>query len=180
MDERILRFVAAHRGEWANSFARAFMEVGTNLVLLAVFAAAGLIAVVVLRAYRPALAVLIAVVVSSFAAGVLKNVIDRARPPAEFAIVHIAGPSMPSTHAARTSAAASALVAAVTWTTPRLRKRVTALLACAVFIVGACLVYLGVHWTTDVIVGWALGLPIGLIVGFIIRPRIDSRRAVVR
>ena len=44
---------------------------------------------------------------------------------------------------------------------PRHRGAINAVAIVLVVWVGLCLVYLGAHWTTDVIAGWLLGAAIG-------------------
>jgi undecaprenyl-diphosphatase len=65
-----------------------------------------------------------------------------------------AGLSFPSTHATDTAAAAAIL----TWGAPRLSPVGIGL----ALLVGISRVYLGVHWPTDVLAGWALGAAVGL------------------
>lgn len=77
------------------------------------------------------------------------------RLPADFRQEKERGPSFPSAHAA--NSAALALLAALLW--PRLRAYVWALPA----LVGWSRLYLGKHFPTDVLGGWALGILVALL-----------------
>src|SRR5437899_5270164 len=171
LDENLLHLIATHRVSWATDGARAVMDAGTNLAVMAAVALIALAIVVARRAFRTAIAVALAVIGSTVAAGMLKHFFDRARPPADLALVHLSGAAMPSTHAARTAAASTALVVAVAWSTARVRLVWGLALAAGTVVIGACLVYLGVHLPTDVLAGWALGAAIGATAGLLCRPR---------
>jgi undecaprenyl-diphosphatase len=115
------------------------------------------------RASRPfPLATLIAAIsvgIGSVVVAVLKESVDRARPehadPGFDAAVATPGsPSFPSGHTA-TAFAAAAVVGAIY---PRLRWPLYTLAA----LVGLSRIYLGVHFTLDVVAGAILGLSIGL------------------
>lgn len=73
------------------------------------------------------------------------------------------GQSFPSTHATDTAAA----VAVFSWAAPRL----TPLGLAVVVLVGVSRVYLGAHWPTDVLAGWALGAAVGAAMVFLARLR---------
>jgi len=49
----------------------------------------------------------------------------------------------------------------VDWGPARVRRAAGVVLAAAVVGVGCCMVYLGGHWLTDVLAGWALGSVVG-------------------
>jgi undecaprenyl-diphosphatase len=74
-----------------------------------------------------------------------------------------AGESFPSTHASDSAAAA----AVFSWGAPRLSVLGVAL----VVLVGISRVYLGVHWPTDVLAGWAVGALVGIALVAIARLR---------
>ena len=144
------------------------MQLGSNKVL-AVGALLALLVVLLRRWYRPALAVALAGPLATIAAGLLKAVFDRARPPVELALFHVNGASFPSTEAARTSAAAMALLLGAQWSSTRARRLAASLLALAARTVGASMVYLGAHWLSDVLAGWVLGSTIGAAMGLACR-----------
>jgi undecaprenyl-diphosphatase len=98
------------------------------------------------------------VVGQNLIANFVKVVVDRAR-PAFHPLAGFSGPSFPSGHT--TAAFACYCAFAVVLGRGRGQERQTTLLAVALGIaasVGASRALLGVHWTTDVIAGAALGL----------------------
>ncbi len=104
--------------------------------------------------------------VASFVTDLVKQAVDRARPPLSDAAVQAVGPlpsspSFPSGHAATAFAAAVALAVLV----PRLRVPALALAT----VVAVSRVYLGVHFWLDVLAGAALGALIGLAVATAVR-----------
>jgi membrane-associated phospholipid phosphatase len=101
---------------------------------------------------------------AGIAVTVVKETVDRARPPLVEAGLDPVGAipasaSFPSGH----SATAFAAAAAVGLLAPRLRAPLLALAA----LVALSRVYLGMHYATDVVVGTALGVAIGLATGWL-------------
>lgn len=99
----------------------------------------------------------------------LKPAFSRVRPCAAqpASVVAItgcgSGASFPSAHA--TQAAGAAMVLA--WGSPALAPAGAAI----ALLIGVSRVYLGVHWPTDVVAGWALGAAIGALLIFLARLR---------
>ncbi|GAA1391228.1 hypothetical protein GCM10009613_33270 [Pseudonocardia kongjuensis] len=107
----------------------------------------------------------------------LKRVLDRPRPPEELQVMAVANESLPSGHAAMAAAAWTVLVL-VLW--PRCAARGRALLAgfavLWVVAVGITRIYLGVHWLSDVLAGWALGAGLAF-AGVAVLAAVTARRA---
>lgn len=103
--------------------------------------------------------------------GLLKDLIERPRPPAHLTLLAGGGYALPSTHAAFTPAAVTAMICVTSWRAAKTRRIVSAALSAGLVLIGLSMVYLGSHWAGDVIVGWALGAAIGSAYGLALRPR---------
>lgn len=171
VDTWLLETIDRHRNHGLTSFARFVMDAGTSPRSLAVFAVLGAALVIAFRFWRPGFAFGVAFLLSGMAADALKQVIGRARPPLELAAAQVHGLSMPSSVAAATSAATIAALIAFPWNSPRTHRGFTLALVVVLAVVGACMVYLGAHWASDVLAGWLLGSAVGTAVGLVCRDR---------
>jgi undecaprenyl-diphosphatase len=117
--------------------------------------------------HGPALAALLAgtVVTERLVIDGMKLLIDRTRPSFDLHPVVTHSSSFPSGHAGNSMAV---LLAIALIAVPRTR-RVPAVIAavCGSLLIGSTRPYLGVHWPSDVIGGWALGAAIAIIAGSI-------------
>lgn len=115
----------------------------------------------------PAMGLLIGL--SDFIGGQLKNLIARPRPCQILSHVHELGGcggsmSMPSNHAINSSAAIAFLVALY----PSLGWILWPLMG----LIGLSRVYLGAHYVTDVMAGWAVGLVLGGGVAYLLKSKV--------
>jgi undecaprenyl-diphosphatase len=160
VDHPVARFVAAHRTAALTTVMKAVSVVGGPAGMAVLALAIGLLLVVALRSWTPL------VVLAVTGAGIIgltvifKTVLGRARPPLAQAVVAADGFGFPSGHAA----AAAAMCGAAAWLcSVRMRSwwgriALWAVAAIVVALVGISRVYLGVHWTSDVLGGWAFGI----------------------
>jgi undecaprenyl-diphosphatase len=167
LDGGRLGWFVHHRPEWLVSAARWVTDGGSVPVLLAF----GLLAGVLL--YRRGQTAVVAAIpaVALLTAGaltaVLKPLVGRVRPPLGLRLLTETEPSFPSGHATDSTAlfVSLALVAAVVvFRRPLARAAVVAAGFAIAGVIGLTRLFLGVHWPTDVMAGWALGTSVALIV----------------
>ena len=162
-----MRWVAEHRQQWLTHVAFAVMDVGTTVAGIGVCALVATVFVVRFRRLRWAAgAAAVVFVVAGLLTSGLKQLFDRPRPPADLALITVGGASFPSTQAAETAAVATAVLVATTWSSLNLRRAATVAAVFVLLAVGACMIYLGAHWTTDVLAGWAVGASCGALAGW--------------
>lgn len=131
------------------------------------------------RKARTALLILVAVGVGSLLNTLLKLGFDRPRPELVSHEVEVYTASFPSGHAMLSAIVYLTLGALLARTEPRrwLKAYILALTLTLTLLVGVSRVYLGVHWPTDVLAGWAAGATWALICWIIMR-RLQHRRSV--
>jgi undecaprenyl-diphosphatase len=139
----------------------AVLVVFTNLGSTAVMAALAVVTgiVLVVRGRRVDGVWLIATTAGAGAAFTLvKRTLDRPRPPLAVRLVEAGNESLPSGHATMSMAVVGALVV-LAWPHLTGSLRLGALLVAAAWIggIGYTRIYLGVHWFSDVVAGWATG-----------------------
>jgi undecaprenyl-diphosphatase len=143
---------------WVREVMRDITALGSTFVLLLVtFASIGFLALTKNR--HAALLVLIAVLGGMLLSTLLKAGFDRARPDLVMRTTTVYSASFPSGHAMMSAVVYLTLGAllAATQQGTRLKLYILALGVFLTLIVGVSRVYLGVHWPTDVLAGWALG-----------------------
>lgn len=159
--------VVNHRTWWATALADGVMWLGTTSAGLGLLLLTAIAALVLTRAYRAGVAAVIATIVGTGSALLLKAAFERPRPPMALVTAHES--AFPSAQAAQTAALAVAVVVAAAWPSAAVRRWAAGTLGALVLLVGACMVYLGAHWPTDVLAGWLLGGVIGLVTGRLCR-----------
>jgi undecaprenyl-diphosphatase len=115
---------------------------------------------------------------ASLLSAIAKYVIDRDRPPESLRLQHPVGSAFPSGHSTQAAATYLALAFVVFALTDRRAVRLVTSIAAAlvVFAVGISRVYLGVHWATDVIAGWLLGVTWVVSLGLAFGPALEQDR----
>lgn len=143
---------------WLPSAVRDVTALGSTTVLtLVVLVTASFLAL--RRRWRSALLVLAATTLGALAVTLVKALIARSRPDLVGRLMEEASHSFPSGHAAN-SAIVYLTVAALLFPVVRgwrMRGFVLAVAMLLVGLIGISRVYLGVHWPSDVLAGWAFG-----------------------
>lgn len=162
LDRQVQTFVLGHRTPWLNALLEAWTWLGSTLVLVPVLLAAS--AYLVRNPHDRHGWYATASLWIAFGGAIVlyqtfKAIFGRARPPVSQMLTHASGYAYPSGHATQ-AITIWGLLAVLAATDPRWRAwRVPIFVAAGtvVALVGVSRVYLGVHWLTDVIAGYALG-----------------------
>jgi len=159
VDVRIENFVRVHRAEWLVVMMKAVTWLGSNVVLVPVVL--GVAAWFLLKRgdSRSAIELVAALVGSIILYDIAKAVVHRARPPAIYRVgYNFSGGSFPSGHSTSAIAVWGMLAFLLALrASPYARKELFVGAAVLIVTIGASRIYLGAHWPTDVIGGFALG-----------------------
>jgi undecaprenyl-diphosphatase len=159
VDRPVLRFLVRHREAWLTTTAKVLSSLGSSAVLLTLVLVIGLAWRWRAHSWRP-----LALLTGAYGGAeglfrLIKLLVNRPRPPAALAVGHFSGSAFPSGHATLAVAVWGMLAALAAATTPRWAHKVAAWTAAVLVagLVGLTRMYLGAHWLTDVVGGWALG-----------------------
>jgi undecaprenyl-diphosphatase len=153
-----LRSGAATKPEW---FAEAVRDV-SSLGSLSILIGSSLIAatyLLMLGHRKAALHVVVAAAGGIVLGMGLKIPFDRARPDLLLHQSQVFTRSFPSAHAAVSAAVLLTLAAMIARHARRIDRQVFILATAAaiIMLIGVSRIYLGVHWPSDIVAGWALG-----------------------
>jgi diacylglycerol kinase family enzyme/membrane-associated phospholipid phosphatase len=119
---------------------------------------------------RPAVWLLVVLVVTTGITNILKPVVGRERPP--YALMTLHDGAFPSGHSSNAAAwAGIAIVLATMFVRRRSQRRMVAVVGLSVaFLVGLDRLLLGVHHVSDVVAGWALGALVVAVLAVVFDP----------
>lgn len=156
-DRPVLDWLVAHRSGGLTAVLRVVTDLGGTVALSIIgLVVAGTVARQS-RSWRPVAFLATTAVGSSLLTVTAKTLVGRPRPPAATALVGANGFAFPSGHALNTAAIVGAC-AVVLWRYRRVRVWSATGAAVVILLVGFSRLYLGVHWLTDVLAGYALGV----------------------
>jgi undecaprenyl-diphosphatase len=159
-DMRLLRAAQSLRAgqPWVAEVMRDLSGLGSTAVLT-LFTAVTVGYLALVSARSTALLVAAAVITGSVGVNWLKDGFGRLRPAADFAELVAPGLSFPSGHAGVSAIVFLTLGALLASTRSRAIERtyILAMASLMTLLVGVSRIALGVHWSTDVLAGWAFG-----------------------
>lgn len=109
---------------------------------------------------RTALLLVVLIISGSWLSSTLKRTFNRERPDVRSPLAHETSPSFPSGHAQLSAVVYLTMGVLLARSEPRRRLRVfwMVLALLLTILVGCSRFYLGVHYPTDVMAGWAIGM----------------------
>jgi undecaprenyl-diphosphatase len=155
---------------WVQESARDLTALG-GFTVLTIITVAAIAALLIYRRYAQAVVFGVTVVLAQLAAELIKAFIGRPRPDLVSHLDLTYASSFPSGHAVMSPVIYFTLALIIAETEIQRPARIM-LVAGAVMVViaiGVSRVYLGVHWPTDVLGGWALGSGIALSAWVVLR-----------
>ncbi|MCW2973782.1 MAG: rane protein [Thermoleophilia bacterium] len=178
------RWITLHVDRWRDpslwgAVFRAASRYGYGTWLIPASVALGAVLAIARRSLRAGLLLVFANLAATLCNAVLKELFDRPRPQFE-QFAPTSGFSLPSGHSASSAALAVALVLSLR--PGRARRVVLVLGVLFAFVVGLSRVVLGVHYTTDVAIGWAEGAGVALLIASVTTARapLPSMRSITR
>ena len=159
LDQAVQGFFAGHREASRTVAVRAITDLGSSALLIPVAIGTGLLWHRRARTWRPLLLLVGAYAGALVLQRTIKVLTQVPRPPATDAVGAFSGYAFPSGHATDATAVYGMLGVLLATALPRRSAKATVWTAAVVVVglVGLSRIYLGAHWLTDVLAGFAIG-----------------------
>ena len=158
VDPRFESFVVAHRAAWETGLMKSVTWLGSTVVLIPLVLIAGGYFALRRRDWKPLGKLGASLLGAVLLYEIVKPLVARARPPARFDLGHtFSGFAFPSGHATESLAVLGMLALLTAGVMNRRRYLPLVGATLVVLLVGASRIYLGAHWLSDVLGGYALG-----------------------
>ena len=159
-DTTVATYIAGHRPGWLTPAVELITWLGSSFVIIPLGIAIGAYFRLRRHTWEPLVMLAVAFLGAAGLYDIVKPAVGRARPAAG---LQVGGPDVgnafTSGHATQSIAFYGMLVVVLTiWWAPSRRLLIAVGGAGLVLVIGASRLYLGVHWLTDVLGGYALGL----------------------
>jgi len=159
-DSALATDVASHRPGWLTPVVQLVTWLGSSFFIIPLGIAVGGYLWLRRHTWQPLVMLAAAFLGAAGLYDIVKPTVGRSRPPAA---LQVGGPdegwAFTSGHATQSIAFYGMLaVVLILWWAPKRRLLVASGAAIVVLVIGASRLYLGVHWLTDVLGGYALGL----------------------
>jgi undecaprenyl-diphosphatase len=152
---------------WLDQAMRVITHGGDTRTLLAVCALVSAFFLLRYQRWRALAAMFLAYGIAQSLSSLFKFYFQRARPELwERIVPHPGGFSFPSGHALISAAVYGTAAFLFAAAFPRYRRAVTVITLIWVFLIGLSRVYLGVHWASDVLAGFAGGAVVAYAVNY--------------
>jgi membrane protein DedA with SNARE-associated domain len=157
-DRRWLNEIIAHRADWITPIAKMVTAVGTGPMLYTALALSGLFFWYRTRAWRLPVLAVVTLAVGQLARDVINHGLAVPRPPTSLWLVRVSGYAFPSGHTTSSTIGYGLITLLLIRVDPPRRWLYGACGGLVVIAVGLSRLYLGVHWPSDVLGGWAFGV----------------------
>ena len=158
LDLHVTAWAVAHRIDWLTIVIRVATWLGSTAVIVPLAVIVGVFFMLCRHRWWPIAFLAAAIGGAVGLYDIVKSLVGRPRPPSAIWIGHFSGAAFPSGHATQSVACYSALAIILGAGRPPAVKTVLwSVAGLVVLVVGASRIYLGAHWLTDVLGGYALG-----------------------
>lgn len=158
LDVAIQQFIINQRADSFNEFFKLFTSLGDTKAMIAWTIITAIIFFAI-KHYFYAIGIIFSVAIAELISFIIKNVIERDRPPELLSLISADSPSFPSGHTIAAITFWGFLIYVFYKTIQNKFWRNILILICALIIIAAGFtrIYLGVHWPSDIIAGYILG-----------------------